>query len=768
MHYRLERRTAVIDFVNKQIRIGNKFVGEGCPTFIIAEMSGNHLMSYDRAVKIIEAAHMAGADAIKLQTYTADTITIDCDKEYFQIKQGTIWDGTTFYSLYKEAFTPWEWQPKLIEEAAKRGMLCFSSPFDFSAVDFMQSLNMPAYKIASFEINDIPLIRKAAETGKPIIISTGIAYEEDIALALEACHKAGNDKIILLKCTTSYPAAYEDMNLRVIPDMIKQFGKITGLSDHSAGSTAPITAVALGAKVIEKHLTLSRTDGGPDAAFSMEPEEFRRMVCDIRNTEKALGTASYELSEKQLNSRKHSRSLFITNDIKKGETFTKENLRSIRPGYGLHTRFYDSIIGSKAAVDIERGEPLNWDMIAECERVKAAAVKNDTAVVLGSGTEAVFAIREAKKAGMNVIALDGDKDAQGLKYADISYVTDIMKPENIYPILDTYNVSAVLPVPVGRALLSSAAAAEHCSVKGVSRQAADYCTDKYKFHRLLSDNGLRNIECLLIKTGEKRHKAPNSFPVIVKPRFGSGSRLVYDFKDEGELAEGFDKAAPYNEDFIIETAVGGQEYGIDAAIADGRLYTVLLRKKLLTPPPARQCIGYTAVDNAELLLRVNTVMKKAVNIMGLDNCILHSDIIVTDKDIFIIEISARPSGHYLHNIFTPLASGVNLIKEYINFSLNKPYSFETKRVRKLMIRYFDFENCHICLCPNKYELMQRCSLIDYRCNIKAGEYMHSVKDGHSIMSRGYFIVEGCNEYEMIETADSILAEFKITEGELRE
>lgn len=347
----------------KEIKIWNKVISRQHPTFIIAEMSANHLMDYDKALKIIVAAKEAGADAVKLQTYTPDTITLDCDKKEFQITQGTIWDGTTLHKLYQEAYTPWEWQPKLKQEAQDMGLICFSSPFDFTAVDFMEDMNMPAYKIASFEITDIPLIRKTARTGKPVIISTGIAELSDIELALKTCKEEGNENIILLKCTSAYPAPYEDINLKVIENMGKTFNCITGLSDHSMGHEVAVAAVALGAKVVEKHLTLSRKEGGPDSAFSMEPDEFKNMVTSIRNIEKALGKVTYELTDKQKKSREHSRSLFVVKDIEKGELLTEDNIKSIRPGFGLHPRYYESVLGKKAENFIERGTPLKWEII---------------------------------------------------------------------------------------------------------------------------------------------------------------------------------------------------------------------------------------------------------------------------------------------------------------------------------------------------------------------------------------------------------------------
>lgn len=349
--------------MNKQIVIDSKLISENSPTFVIAELSANHLMDYGRAIEIVRAAKEAGADAIKLQTYTADTITIDSDNDYFKIKQGTIWDGTTLHKLYQEAYMPWEWQPKLMRFAKDLGLVCFSSPFDFTAVDYMVEMDMPAYKIASFEINDIPLIRKVAATNKPIIISTGIAHLEDIDRALQTCKEVGNENVILLKCTSSYPAPYEDINLRIIPNMKQTFDCIVGLSDHTMGTTVSIGAVALGAKIVEKHLTISRSDGGADSKFSMEPHEFKEMVNQIRIMEKALGWVTYDLTEGQKKSRELSRSLFVVKEMKAGETFTKDNVRSIRPGYGLHTMYFEEILGKTAITDIKKGTPLSWGII---------------------------------------------------------------------------------------------------------------------------------------------------------------------------------------------------------------------------------------------------------------------------------------------------------------------------------------------------------------------------------------------------------------------
>ena len=349
--------------MNHEIKIGNSIISNDSRTYIIAEMSGNHNMDYNRAVEIVHAAKEAGADAIKLQTYTADTITLDCDAPCFQITQGTLWDGTTLHKLYEEAYTPWDWQPKLKELANSLGMDCFSSPFDPTSVDFLEEMNVPAYKIASFEITDIPLIRKVAKTGKPVIISTGIATVEDIELALKTCKEAGNENVILLKCSSAYPAPYESINLNTMVDMAKKFDCTVGLSDHTMGSAVSVAAAAMGAKVIEKHLTLRRADGGVDSAFSMEPEEFKEMVDNIRIVEKAKGIVSYDLTDKQVSQRTFSRSLFIAKDMKAGDILNETNMRSVRPANGLHTKYYDELLGKKVTRDVKMGEPLSWDMV---------------------------------------------------------------------------------------------------------------------------------------------------------------------------------------------------------------------------------------------------------------------------------------------------------------------------------------------------------------------------------------------------------------------
>lgn len=348
--------------MKKEFRIGKKLVGEGHPCFCVAEMSGNHLKDYGRAVEIIHAAKEAGADAVKLQTYTADSLTVDCDNEYF-MNHGGLWDGLTEYELYQQASTPWEWQPRLKEVAESLGLECFSSPFDAAAVDFMRECDMPAYKIASYEINDLPLIRRAAGMHRPMILATGVAHAEDIERALQICKEEGNEEIMLLKCVSAYPTPYEEINLNMIPTLARTYDCLVGLSDHSMGSVVPVGAAMLGIKMVEKHLTLRRSDGGPDGAFSMEPEEFKEMVDNIRIIEKALGTSEYKLTEKQEKERRGSRSLFVVKDIKAGEKLTPDNVRSIRPHNGLHTMYYDEVMGRMAACDIALGTPLAWELI---------------------------------------------------------------------------------------------------------------------------------------------------------------------------------------------------------------------------------------------------------------------------------------------------------------------------------------------------------------------------------------------------------------------
>jgi pseudaminic acid synthase len=328
--------------------------------FIIAELSANHNGSLDTALRTIDAMKEAGADAVKLQTYTPDTITLDCDSEMFTISQGTLWDKRKFHDLYAEAMTPWEWHPVLFDHAKSLGMVAFSSPFDVSAVDFLCDLDVPAYKIASFEITDIPLIEYTAAKGKPIIISTGIAILSDIEEALEACRRVGNSDVTLLKCTSAYPAALEEMNLLTISNMKERFGVNVGLSDHTMSLAAPVAAVALGARVIEKHFILGRGMGGADSAFSLEPHEFKMMVDAVRDTEKLLGKVTYELSPKSLKSREFSRSLFIAEDVKEGDVISDRNVRSVRPGFGMAPKYLPEILGKKFTTDCPKGTPLDW------------------------------------------------------------------------------------------------------------------------------------------------------------------------------------------------------------------------------------------------------------------------------------------------------------------------------------------------------------------------------------------------------------------------
>ncbi|MEM2618814.1 MAG: pseudaminic acid synthase [Candidatus Hadarchaeales archaeon] len=345
------------------MKIGNRIVGEGQPVFIVAELSANHLQKLDLAKETIKAMKKAGADAVKLQTYTPDTLTIDSKKDYFKIKQGTPWDGRYLYDLYKEAYMPWEWHDELFDLARKLNLICFSTPYERTAVDFLKKFDVPAYKIASFEITDIPFIEYVATQGKPVIISTGIATLSDIEEALVACRRAGNDQVILLKCVSEYPTPLESVNLSTISDMRERFGVPVGLSDHTRGISVPVASVALGAVLIEKHFILDRTLGGPDSAFSLEPAEFAEMVKAVREVEKALGKPTYELTEKQKGSRQLARSLFVVSDVKKGEVFTEENVRSIRPNYGLPPKYLKEILGRRARFDIEAGTPLTWEMV---------------------------------------------------------------------------------------------------------------------------------------------------------------------------------------------------------------------------------------------------------------------------------------------------------------------------------------------------------------------------------------------------------------------
>lgn len=331
-------------------------------TFIIAELSANHNGSLEKALKTVEAAKEIGADAIKIQTYTADTITLDCKTDDFKIKGG-LWDGYYLYDLYKKAYTPWEWHKQIFDLAKELDLVCFSSPFDKSAVDFLEGLNNPIYKIASFEITDIPLIKYAASKGKPMIISTGISCDKDIDLAVEACRSVGNNDITLLKCTSAYPAPISEANLVMIKDLSKRYNVKSGLSDHSLGITLPVVAVAIGATVIEKHFILDKSIGGPDSDFSLDKQEFAEMIKAVREAEKAVGEIDYQLSDKQKKSREHSRSLYISEDVKRGDFLTDKNIKSIRPNFGLHPKHYDEIIGKKAKKDLQKGTPISWNDI---------------------------------------------------------------------------------------------------------------------------------------------------------------------------------------------------------------------------------------------------------------------------------------------------------------------------------------------------------------------------------------------------------------------
>ncbi|MGW1455560.1 pseudaminic acid synthase [Salegentibacter agarivorans] len=345
------------------MKIGDFEIGGNKGVFIIAELSANHNGSKEIAIESIRAAKRAGADAIKLQTYTPDTITLDAKADDFKLNQGTIWDGMYLYDLYKKAYTPWEWHEEFFKVAKEEGLVCFSSPFDPTAVDLLENLNTPAYKIASFEITDIPLIELVASKGKPVIISTGIAGAEDIELALEACRRMGNNDIALLKCTSQYPAPVEDANMVMVKDLAERYNVISGLSDHTMGTTVPMVATALGAKIIEKHFILDKSVGGPDASFSLDEEEFSQMVKSVREAEKAIGIIDYKLTEKQKRGRDFSRSLYVVEDIKEGDVLTVNNIRSIRPGFGMHPKHLKQVLGEKAKADISKGTALSFDHI---------------------------------------------------------------------------------------------------------------------------------------------------------------------------------------------------------------------------------------------------------------------------------------------------------------------------------------------------------------------------------------------------------------------
>jgi pseudaminic acid synthase len=344
------------------MRIDSTDINKHSKVFIIAELSANHNGSLQVAKETVRAAKRAGADCIKLQTYTADTLTIDCDKDDFLIK-GTIWEGKNYYQLYQEAYTPWEWHEELFRVAKEEGLVCFSSPFDKTAVDFLETLNVPAYKIASFEITDIPLIEYVASKGKPIILSTGIAQEADIELALDACRRMGNNDIALLKCTSSYPAPINEANMCMVKDLAERYNVISGLSDHTMGATVPIVATIFGAKIIEKHFILDRSIGGPDASFSMNEQEFTDMVKAVREAESAIGVVDYTLTDKQVKGKDFSRSLYIVEDMKAGDVITDKNVRSIRPGFGMHPKYYNEILGKEAAFDLEKGDALKFSDI---------------------------------------------------------------------------------------------------------------------------------------------------------------------------------------------------------------------------------------------------------------------------------------------------------------------------------------------------------------------------------------------------------------------
>ncbi|MCI9446016.1 MAG: pseudaminic acid synthase [Lachnospiraceae bacterium] len=345
-----------------RMKVGQREIGAGRPVYVIAEMSANHAGSLARAKEIIHAAKEAGADCIKIQTYTPDTLTIDCDNRYFHISEGT-WDGENLYHLYEKAYTPWEWQPELKEEAAKAGIDFLSTPFDRTAVDFLEGMGIQFYKIASFELVDLPLISYVASKGKPIVLSTGMGALGEIEAAVEAVRAAGNGQLALLRCASAYPAVTDDMNLKTMQNMAEVFGVPVGLSDHSMGSVGAVTAVALGASIIEKHFCIDRSIENPDASFSMNPREFSQMVQDIRQAQKAVGCIKYGVAEQEKASIVFRRSVFCVQDIKKGEKLTEENIRVIRPGYGMEPKYYQQALGQQALQDISRGTPLRFEMI---------------------------------------------------------------------------------------------------------------------------------------------------------------------------------------------------------------------------------------------------------------------------------------------------------------------------------------------------------------------------------------------------------------------
>ncbi|MBA4416974.1 MAG: pseudaminic acid synthase [Syntrophus sp. (in: bacteria)] len=349
--------------MNREICINGRRIRNGLPVYMIAEMSGNHRQNFDQAVRILYAAKDSGADAIKLQTYTPDTMTIDCRKQDFLVGKGTLWEGRNLYELYGEAFTPWEWQPKLKKIADEISLDLFSTPFDAGSVDFLEMMGVSVYKIASFEIVDIPLLKKIGSTRKPVIMSTGMATLAEIDEAVRTLYEAGASEIALLKCNSAYPSPVEEMNLRAIRRLSDDFDVPVGLSDHTLGTAVSIAAVSLGACIIEKHFTLSRSNPGPDSSFSVEPEEFKEMVHSIRIVEKAFGSVCYAPTPGETLMRVYRRSLYVVTDIKAGEVFTNNNVRSIRPGHGMHPRYLEVIKGRCASRDIECGTPLSWDLI---------------------------------------------------------------------------------------------------------------------------------------------------------------------------------------------------------------------------------------------------------------------------------------------------------------------------------------------------------------------------------------------------------------------
>lgn len=349
--------------MKKEIKFGKHVISEQSPVFCIGELSCNHLQNHDLALRTIEAMIESGVDCIKMQTFSPDKITVDCDKDDFMIKGGTLWDNRTLYSLYQEAYTPWEWFKDIKESVESRGVEFLSSVNDIPAVDFLEELGVSAYKIPSFEITDVKLIDYIARTGKPFFIPTGVATKEDIDLAVETCLKAGNDKIVLMKCTSEYPAVFEDVNLRQMIKMGKDYDCMYGLSDHTMGNIVATSAVSLGARIVEKHFILDRNLGGPDAAFSMEPAEYKEMVGNIRSVEKILGSSEYQMSAKQEKSRAFMRSLYVVKDVRKGELVSEENVASVRPGYGMHPKYLKEMIGRVFSSDVSKGTRFSTDIL---------------------------------------------------------------------------------------------------------------------------------------------------------------------------------------------------------------------------------------------------------------------------------------------------------------------------------------------------------------------------------------------------------------------